>query len=199
MLEKLGVLVIGLVIGAASLFFLKPDPAPPPPTVWQGEVKPVQKQISVEIPVSYSELVVEHEGPGVGKAMMTTNHILLIGVNFPSDWKYNSKKDADGVVTIELPELELLNEISIEIEDYEETVCNLPTGTQTRQMERDFKRRARDQFSDKASELVSNSKNVYDLSRSSFEKYYLRLLNDINKDNPARLVNVKFENEPVFK
>lgn len=92
MLEKLGILLIGLIVGAVALFFLRPQPVPPPPVVWQGEVKPTQKLISVEIPVSYSELVVEHDGPGVGKAMMTTNHTLLIGVNFKSDWKYDTEK-----------------------------------------------------------------------------------------------------------
>jgi hypothetical protein len=134
----------------------------------------------------------------VGKAMMTTNHTLLIGVDFPSDWKYEAEKDQDGVVTIKLPKLELLNEVKTEVEDYSETVCNSPTGKQTRKMEKDFKQRAKTEFSKRSINLITSSKNVYDLSRNSFEKYYLKFLNSVNKNNPAALINVVFENEPKF-
>ena len=198
MIEKIGMLTVGLIIGAAGLFWFGPKEVPPEPTAWQGEIKPVQKQISVEVPASYSEFVIEHEGVGTGKAMMKTNHTLLIGVKFPDNWKFNAQKLDDGIVNIKLPKLSLLNEIKAEIENYDSAICNKPTGTQTRKMETDFRARAKSVFKDRSLELLSKSKNVYDLSRSAFEKYYLTFLNSVNKENPARIINVVFEGEPRF-
>ena len=197
MFEKLGYLTVGLLAGALAYFFLGPKVVVEP-VAWQGTIKPVEKQISVEIPVSYNEMMFSDVGLGNGKAMLTTDYILLFGVEFPDGWTFKTEKKQDGVVEITVPKLSLLNEIFTEVRPYNNAICNSPTGVQTRDIEDRFKVNAKKAFKERASTILRENKNVYELSRRSLEKSYLKILNSVNKENPALVVNVKFENEPNF-
>lgn len=196
-MELIGAITLGAAAMAAGLYYFAWPQETATGIAWQGTVKEVQKQIAVEVPVIYSELVDEHRGAGKGSAMFTTRYTLQFGVDFPSGWNYQASKDDSGVVEIVVPPLSLLNEIKTEIDSWRDSICNKPTAKQLTLMQEKFKKNARNEFIRRKNEILLSDSNIYELSRRSLERGYLEFLNSVNKDNPARLVNVRFQNEPL--
>lgn len=198
-LKNTAILIAAAVLITAVVMWIYFKPAQAEPIKWAGEIEAVNKQIAVEVPVGFQRLHWDHQGMGKGAMLYQSDFTMLFGVNFPTGWKFNAEKDANGHVSILIPKLSLLNEIKVEWEDQSAaSICNKASGSRLLRMNTAMKTKAHALFLAKSNDYLAKSENIYELSRRSLEKSYLQFLNGVNPESPATGVTVKFEGEPTF-
>lgn len=161
-----------------------------PPPVWQDSaIKKVNKHGLVEFSRSWSKTIEDDEGVGGGIIEYQWHFTYLIGIDVSKDWDWQIKRK-DGIITVTVPPLVLLNEPQFSIDEKHE--FNEANGDRQQRMDERIKIIGLKSIHQGTESVLKNDSQVYEHAKLSLEAYLLNLLNQANPESPSSHLEVTF-------